>query len=59
LQVERVSQKLEHVDRDIVHTKQTVIAIDVEINDVERANDRHMEHQKQLLRQKDQEIVRG
>lgn len=59
LQVERVTLKLEQVDREIVHTKQAVIAIDVDINDVERANDRHMEHQKQLLRQKDQEIVRG
>ena len=39
--------------------KQAVISIDVEINDVERSNDRSIELQKQLLRQKDQEIVRS
>jgi hypothetical protein len=44
--VERVSQKLEQVDREIVQVKQSVIAIDVEINDIERANDRAIEHQK-------------
>ena len=41
--MERVSQKLEQTDREIVIIKQTVISIDVEINDVERSNDRAIE----------------
>ena len=39
--------------------KQTIIAIDVDINDVERSNDRAIELQKQLLRLKDGEIVKS
>lgn len=53
------SQKLDSVERDIVVVRQTIHAIDVDINDAERSNDRAIEFQKQLLRQKDQEIVKS
>ena len=44
------SQKLDSVERDIVVVRQTIHAIDVDINDAERSNDRAIEFQKQLLR---------
>ena len=59
MQVERTAQKLDGLDREINVLKQNIISIDVDINDVERSNDRSIELQKQLLRQKDQEIVRA
>ncbi len=50
---------MDSVERDIVVVRQTIHAIDVDINDAERSNDRAIEFQKQLLRQKDQEIVKS
>jgi len=57
--VERTMVKQDGLERDINIFKQNIISIDVDINDVERSNDRAIELQKQLLRQKDQEIVRS
>jgi hypothetical protein len=59
LQIERTHQKIDTLEREIAILKQNIVSIDVDINDVERANDRAVELQKQLLRQKDQEIVRA
>lgn len=59
ISVDKTSQRLESVDRDIVSLKQAIISIDVDINDVERSNDRNLELQKKLLRQKDGELQRG
>ena len=33
--------------------------LDLQINEVEKASDKNLEIQKKMLRQKDQEIVRG
>ena len=57
--VSQTSQNLESVERDIVIVRQSIHSIDVDINDAERSNDRAIEYQKQLLRQKDQEIVKS
>jgi chromosome segregation ATPase len=59
LAVSATSQKLDSVERDIVVVRQTIHSLDVDINDAERSNDRAIEYQKQLLRQKDQEIVKS
>ena len=59
ISVSQTSVKLENVERDIVIVRQNIHAIDVDINDAERSNDRAIEYQKQLLRQKDQEIVKS
>jgi len=50
MQVEKTVLKLNGLDTDINVLKQSIISIDVDINDVERANDRAIELQKQLLR---------
>jgi hypothetical protein len=57
--VDKTTVKLEGVDRDIIGLKQSIISIDVDINDVERSNDRSLELQKKLLRQRDGELQRG
>lgn len=53
VQVSQTSQRLDGVERDIVIVRQSIHSIDVDINDAERSNDRAIEYQKQLLRQKD------
>lgn len=43
IQIDRTIQKLDGLDREISILKQNIISIDVDINDVERANDRAIE----------------
>lgn len=52
-------QKLDATHRDIADYQNTLNSLDIQINDVERSNDRLLEQQKKLLRTKDAELLRG
>ena len=57
VQVDRTTQKLDATERDIAELEASINVLDIEINEVERMNDRHIESQKKMLRQKDSEMV--
>ena len=57
--IEKTGFKLDQVEREIGALRHQIQALDVDINDVERCNARHVENQKKLLRIKDQEIQRS
>jgi len=59
VQIDKTCFKLETVLREIDHLKAGINDLDLDINDVERLTDRHLDLQKKMLRQKDNEIVRG
>jgi hypothetical protein len=43
IQIDRTSQKLDVTNREIADLTTSINAIDIEINEVERMNDRHLE----------------
>lgn len=59
VQIDKTCFKLETTLREIDLLKAGINDLDLDINDVERLTDRHLDLQKKMLRQKDNEIVRG
>ena len=57
--IDKTNARLEDTHRHIGDLQGSINGLDVEINEVERQNDRHVENQKKMLRHKDAEIVRG
>lgn len=57
--IEKTSSNVAHTQRDIAVLQSSINALDVEIVEVERSNDRASEMQKKLLRTRDSENARG
>ena len=49
-QLEKTSAQLDSTNRDLAVLQSSINALDVDINEAERQNDRALEHQKKLLR---------